>query len=45
MDPDTLPGKTPYLLSADATALTGLLNTRHPATGAEQAVRARCPVG
>ena len=27
MDPDTLPGKTPYLLSADATALTGLLNS------------------
>jgi hypothetical protein len=27
MDPDTLPGKVPYLLSADATALAGLLNT------------------
>lgn len=27
MDQDTLPGKVPYLLSADATALAGLLNT------------------
>ncbi len=26
MDPDSVPGKTPYLLSADATALAGLLN-------------------
>ncbi len=26
MDPDTIPGKVPYLLSADATALVGLLN-------------------